>query len=185
MALSILLLMVGVGQSVTASDNYNYVTPVDDPAYSNIGSELEIRKLKSQYFLCLDSKQWDCFRSVFASGFRLRIFEPGENEPRFEITGIDNMVTATRESVDESTTIHHGHEPLIEILSENEARGTWPAQGIMRRKVNDRFVTRHAFNLYHETYKKENGDWKISSTDLIRKFFVWDMDSEVDLKSRF
>jgi hypothetical protein len=141
--------------------------------------ESAIRALKAQYFICLDLKDWSCFRSVFTDDVVFRIFEPGMSVPAGEFTGADTMVATTRESVKDAMTVHHGHEPLIEVMTDTTARATWPAEGLMRKQVNGSAVTRHAFNFYRETYKKGRAYWKIASSDLLRQFYEWRIDDPI------
>ena len=54
--------------------------------------------------------------------------------------------------------------PEIEILSDSEARGIWAMEDIVE------FTGRrlHGFGHYHETYRKDGGQWRIARLHLTR-----------------
>lgn len=68
--------------------------------------------------------------------------------------------------LDPTTSVHQGHTPVLEVLSETEATGIWPMEDIVvashRRRVT------HGWGHYHETYRKAEGAWKIASLHLTR-----------------
>jgi SnoaL-like domain len=120
-----------------------------------------IRELKSQYFRTLDTKDWDGFRGVFADDARFQLLDV---EP---IEGADAFVEFTRNALDGTTTVHHGHTPQIRIESPTEASASWvlhdyvewPSDAEGRRGIE-------GFGRYDETYRKVDGEWKIATWKL-------------------
>lgn len=131
----------------------------------------EIKQLKARYFRCLDTKDWECWRtSVFTSDFRF-----GNSEDR----GPDALINIiTRNGiVDRVKTAHQGHMPEIEILSPTTARGIWSANYIHVYPLGQPYPTtgeegaalggaNETWTFYIETYEKVDGQWLIKSEDL-------------------
>lgn len=120
----------------------------------------EIKTLKARYFRAVDSKDWDglshCFTDDLIADFR--------QGPGMLIEGRENCIKQIKEILEQATTIHHGHMPEIEILSETTAVGVWSMEDIV--KLPDVFL--QGWGHYHESYRKEDGVWKISNIKLTR-----------------
>ena len=135
-------------------------------------TELEaLKQLKGRYFYYIDTKQWDSWLGLFTADATLawdsEVSTRGRDGQTTAFTGLD----AIREQVvggilDPTTSVHQGHTPVLEILSETEARGIWSMEDIVvashRRRVT------HGWGHYHETYRKADGAWKITSLHLTR-----------------
>lgn len=138
----------------------------------------EIRRLKARYFLALDSQDWKGFRATFAddarigpieSGFPadLRPSTPGALDP-IAPGDVDAFVRRVAANSVGRITVHHGHQPDIEFTETNEAAGVWAMEDVLvwpEDKVRFR-GTGH----YWETYRRENGVWKITSMRLTRLY---------------
>jgi hypothetical protein len=61
-------------------------------------------------------------------------------------------------------TVHHGHTPLLEILSDTEASGIWAMNAIVT--MPDQSVQVHGH--YYDTFRKIDGKWKFSTIHLTR-----------------
>ena len=67
-------------------------------------------------------------------------------------------------SARESTTvIHHGHSPVIKITSETKATGIWQMYSYATDTETNR--GRRIIGFYYDEYTRENGEWKMKSTD--------------------
>lgn len=127
----------------------------------------EIKQLKSQYFHCLDHKDWARWKAeIFAPDAKMIVAETG-----LDLVGIDTIIEAVSAVLKDVKTIHHGHMPLIEILSETEAKGQWAMEDVLwfppgRRKEFEGRV--HGYGHYHEHYKKGASGWRIASLKLTR-----------------
>jgi hypothetical protein len=128
----------------------------------------DIKQLKARYFRCLDQKDWDCWRSIFASDF----IDGTRKE------GIDGMFRHLHENglYDRVKTVHHGGMPEIEILSPTAARGIWAGGSEVYFPLGQHFETtgkeavaagksHHFYTFYYETYVKRDGRWQIQSMD--------------------
>lgn len=130
----------------------------------------EIKQLKGRYFRCFDTKDWEGWLGVFTDDVVLEFslgVPPRDGSREVEFTRLEGK-QGLRDFVvpytDPAQTVHQGHTPEIEILSETEARGIWAMEDIV-----DHFTdVAHGFGHYHETYRKMDGAWRIATVRLTR-----------------
>jgi hypothetical protein len=125
----------------------------------------EIKQLKARYFRCMDQKNWDGWRDVFARDAVLEVPEA-------------NMVTSGRDAIIESVsglltgarTVHHGHMPEIEVTGAGTARGTWAMFDYVEWPAPDGGdrIGLQGYGHYVEEYVREDGQWRISRSRLVR-----------------
>lgn len=136
---------------------------------TNYAIDYAIRQLKARYFRCLDTKDWEGWRGVFADDARMmvdtEVSAPGKvAESAPTVTGADNIVEHVQSLVGSCSTVHHGHTCEIEVLSEDEAKAIWAMQDI----VEFDSYTLKGYGHYHETYACIAGCWFISELHLTR-----------------
>ena len=93
--------------------------------------ELEsIKQLKARYFRCMDTKDWEGWRRVFTDDASIEfdlavstLGRPGEPAPK--LVGREAILAYVSQAFATNQTVHHGHTPEIELLSETRARGIW------------------------------------------------------------
>lgn len=132
--------------------------------------ELEaIKQLKARYFRCMDTKDWEGWRSVFTEDAALEfdlavstLGRPGQPAPK--LVGRDAILAYVSKAFATNQTVHHGHMPELELLSDTRARGVWAMEDI----VDDGHQVVHGYGHYHETYSKVGGAWQIASVHLTR-----------------
>jgi uncharacterized protein (TIGR02246 family) len=125
----------------------------------------EIKQLKARYFRCMDQKDWDGWREVFARDAVLEV-----PEANMTTTGRDAIVESVSGLLTGARTVHHGHMPEIEVTGDGTARGMWamfdyvewPAAGGADR------VGLQGYGHYVEEYVREDGRWRISRSRLVR-----------------
>lgn len=141
----------------------------------------EIKKLKARYFRDLDSKNWAGLDSIFATDavFDLRavnsvrrpiggdLVPPLGGEDQI-FTGRNAIVAMIRAAVEGLITVHHGHAPEIDVLTDNTARGVWALEDILRFPSGELLL--NGFGHYHETYEKFGEDWQIKTSKLTRVY---------------
>ena len=120
----------------------------------------EIKSLKAKYFRSMDSKDWQGLSSCFTEDL-VADFRQG---PGMLAEGRDNYIQQISEILANATTIHHGHMPEIDVLSATSATGVWSMEDIV--KLPD--VSLQGWGNYHESYRKEEGDWRIATIKLTR-----------------
>jgi hypothetical protein len=126
----------------------------------------DIRRLKARYFRCLDTKDWDGFRDVFASDGEMDMrAEAGE---RGLVRGSQAIADFVRGVVGDVQTVHHGHMGEIEVTSPTTATGIWAMEDLLRWPAGGPYGSMHGWGHYHETYAKPGDGWRIQTLTLTR-----------------
>ncbi|MBK7250756.1 MAG: nuclear transport factor 2 family protein [Gammaproteobacteria bacterium] len=131
----------------------------------------EIERLKARYFRCMDAKDWAGFEAVFTPDV-ITDFREG-TQPRNEsllIEGAARFVAGLAPTLEPLITVHHGHMPEIEIISETTATGIWAMEDKLWAPESSNMPWRrlHGYGHYHERYEKRGGEWRISAIRLTR-----------------
>ncbi len=128
----------------------------------------EIKNLKARYFRCVDTFDLEGWLEVFT--------DDAETLYDSEVSRGDAQVQAARFSGLEEIraywtgnpgrlqSVHHGHTPEIEIISDVEAHGIWAMEDI----VEFAEMLFHGYGHYYETYRKVGGEWRIAKLHLRR-----------------
>lgn len=128
--------------------------------------ELEaIKQLKYRYFRCLDSKQWGPLADTLTED-ATAAYDNG----KYSYAGRAAIMEFLEGSLGdhEIISMHMGHHPEISLTGEGEAQGTWYLEDyVIFQKMG--FKLRGA-GFYHDTYRKEDGVWKICKTGYVRTF---------------
>lgn len=122
-----------------------------------------ITQLKARYCRLLDAKDWTAWRDLFTDDFVGDTSEAGGQR----IVGADAFVVFVRRNLGSPRrkTFHQVHAPEIELTSEATARGIWALEDFVRLAP---FLDMRGYGHYHETYEKEDGQWRIRSSKLTR-----------------
>jgi hypothetical protein len=137
----------------------------------------QIRKLKAAYFRCMDTKCWDELPGVFTedSIFDVRgALEMPKAEADYAkepvLVGRRAIVDYIRTGLASVISVHHGHEPEIVVISDVEARGTWPMEDILVAPAGGPFRILRGYGHYRETYRRDDGAWRIATLQLRRLY---------------
>jgi SnoaL-like protein len=125
----------------------------------------EIKQLKARYFRLMDTKRWEDWSSVFAKDAVMEVPEASVvNNGRAQIV---QQVSRILEGV---RTVHHGHMPEIELTGPDSARGTWAMYDYVEFPSSESGgrVGLQGYGHYHEEYVREDGEWRIARTRLVR-----------------
>jgi hypothetical protein len=120
-----------------------------------------IRELKARYFHTLDTKDWDGFTSVWEPEMEHKMI--AENQ---EINGRrEDFVAYVSKALTGVVTVHHGHNPIIEILSPTSAKATWPFVDRLKPgpDAHPQMQGLIGYGHYHETYVKSDAGWRIKT----------------------
>ena len=129
----------------------------------------EVKQVKARYFRAVDTFDLDLWLSVFAEDAKLKYdavvarLEPGE-PPATKIEGKKAIAAYWEAGKSRLQTVHHGHTPEVEIISDTEARAVWAMEDIVI--FTDAVL--HGYGHYHEDYRKVDGEWKIARLHLTR-----------------
>lgn len=129
-----------------------------------------IRELKARYARYADTKQWKKVADLFTDDAVMRFRDVDGN--------LSNEVTAAEfartigERVGAGQPIHHMFSHEVTFSSDTTAEGVWAMEDLI---FHDReahpeapFSFMHGFGHYHDTYRKVDGEWRISGSELTR-----------------
>lgn len=127
-----------------------------------------IRALKARYCRFVDCKQWPQLEDVFTADctFALDVADQNdmgpESKSRLDRRG---FVTMVREVLTGgATSVHHVHGAELSLLSPSTATGVWAMEDYVVAPLR----SFRGYGHYHETYRKEDGTWRISAWRLDR-----------------
>jgi hypothetical protein len=124
-----------------------------------------IKRLKARYFRLMDTKRWEEWALVFAKDAVMEV--PEANMVNY---GRDEIVQRVSSALQHARTAHHGHMPEIELTGPDTARGTWAMFDCVEwpRSESGARVGLQGYGHYHEEYVREDGEWRIARTRLVR-----------------
>jgi ketosteroid isomerase-like protein len=125
-----------------------------------------IRNCKARYFRLMDTKQWDALRQVFTAD--LAVLTP---DGKVYAQGGDTYAAALRNSLEHAVSAHQGLLGEIEVDTADTASAIWAMQDIIT--WDDRHPVTGWKSIvgqghYHETYRREQGEWRIATLTLTR-----------------
>ena len=144
-----------------------------------------VRLLKARYFRLLDTKDWNGLAQVFCANatFDLRAAataDPDDGSPEaaetkdFVLTGRDTIVATIRDSTGDRITVHHGHCHEVWVDSPIEAHGIIAMIDRITNRQTGACVL-EGYGHYHETYRLEDGAWRIWHSRLSRLIVTADL----------
>jgi len=132
----------------------------DQDAIRELQAREAIRELKARYFRLLDAKDWAAFRELFTADAHFDV------ESFDTIDGADPFVAIVRHTLAGSRTVHHGHMGEVTLTGAAEARGTWALADYVEWDSDGERRGIKGYGRYEETYREEDGHWRISSLRL-------------------
>ncbi|GAB3312746.1 nuclear transport factor 2 family protein [Haliea atlantica] len=127
-----------------------------------------IKQLKHRYFRCIDTANLEELAELFHDDVKVH-FIGGTYE--WKVDGkADYMGNIGKSFHNRSVGHHNGHQPEIQILSENEATGIWYLADHMWQLDYNSLTTGTA--IYWDRYVKENGRWLIIDTRYERLYEI-------------
>lgn len=128
-----------------------------------------IKQVKAKYFYGFDHKDWDLWRNeVWAPEGRLEVPE-FRSEPFAPFEGVLRYAS---EAAADQVSVHHGHTPIIDFVSDNEAKVIWAMEDRLFRSkehpLYDGSTWLHGWGHYHETYVRLPQGWRLLASRLTR-----------------
>ncbi len=127
----------------------------------NFADWLAICNVKARYCRCLDTKDWAGYADCFTQDLILDTSPSGGAR----VEGREAAVAYVRSSIsDDTITTHHIHAPEIEINGDS-ATAIWAMQDRNIWPTGRKLL---GFGHYHERYRRDRGEWRISESVLTR-----------------
>lgn len=126
----------------------------------------EIRSLKARYFRLMDMKLWDELRDVFCAD--LKVVTP---EGKIYVEGGDAYAAALRNSLEHAVSCHQGLTGEVDVIDAENARAVWAMQDVIEWEDCHPVMGWKSIvgrGHYHETYRRDDGAWRIATLTLTR-----------------
>ncbi len=116
-----------------------------------------IKALKARYFLACDRKQPALVRSCFAEGpIDLQYGRIGKFSDREQMIAVFTELACNEHIVE----MHHGQNPQIRLIDENNAAASW---GLYYYMIDtQRQVSTQLGGVYDDEYRRVAGEWLIT-----------------------
>jgi len=125
-----------------------------------------IRNLKARYFRLMDTKAWDELAAVFTRD--MRVVTP---DGRVWMEGGANYAASLKFGLEHAVSCHQGLTAEIEVVDDDHASGIWAMQDVIEwtdKHPREGWKSITGRGHYHETYSREDGQWRIASLTLTR-----------------
>lgn len=127
-----------------------------------------IKQAKYKYFRCFDTANLTELAEVLTDDITLSVVG---GVYAFKLEGREAYLEMVRNGAHaEMVTQHNGHHPEIEFVSDTEAKAIWYLHDFVLDFRRNQHITGTAF--YRDTYRKEEGRWKISYTEFERIYEI-------------
>jgi hypothetical protein len=124
---------------------------------------LDIYDLKGRRDHAVDRKDWDTYARLHTDDF---VSTAIAAEP---ITGGRAAAEAIARQLENVSTVHHCHTPVIEFQDKDHATGVWAMEDNLFWHVNGRKEWLRGYGFYHESYVRgADGQWRFSKRRLER-----------------
>lgn len=127
-----------------------------------------IKQAKAWYFYGLDQRDWAIWRDrVWTADGRLEV-----PEADMVVQPLETVIGWVAEATADQVSVHHGHTPIIDFVSDTEAKVIWAMEDRLYRSDEHplaggaRYL--HGFGHYHETYVSTPAGWRLQTSCLTR-----------------
>ncbi len=123
----------------------------------------EVRQLKARYCRAVDLKLWDVFADLFTDDLQID-FAESTTHPMTK----EQFVESARRHFTGAVSVHHVHVAEIEIIDDAHARAICPMFDFVDAAEGSGYDSHTGWGHYVEEYRKVDGRWYISRTQLTR-----------------
>lgn len=129
----------------------------------------DIKQLKARYCRLIDQKKWDELQEALMADVTIEIAgAPGGADDTQRYTSARSFIDQLRVAMDPLASVHQVHAPEIELLDSTNARGLWTVSDRLVFPDGSPLQLLQGWGVYHETYKKVSGQWRIASLRIER-----------------
>jgi SnoaL-like domain len=123
----------------------------------------EIYDLKGRRDHAVDRKDWDTYAALHTDDYYATAIGP---EP---IVGGRAAADAIARQLENVSTVHHCHTPVIDFQDRDHATGVWAMEDNLFWHRDGRKEWLRGYGFYHETYVRgADGQWRFSARRLER-----------------
>jgi SnoaL-like domain len=127
----------------------------------------QIKTVKARYFRFVDIKNWTGLRSLFCDNATLHYTDSDQGP-----MPLDAAMKFVVSALDDAISIHHGHMPEIDIQGPSRAAAVFAMEDQVYWPENSTnpfgILKMHGAGHYHDTFERQNGEWRIASLKLTR-----------------
>lgn len=143
---------------------------------ARIAAEAEIRALKARYWRGVDESDGDLVRSILSADcvldYRGCCTDPASGTDFFPamnvvLNGRDSWVSDAFRNAG-IVSVHQGHQSEITVAADGSASGIWSFTDRFFYPAGAPFATLTGYGFYHDTYRIEQGAWKLHTTRITR-----------------
>lgn len=129
----------------------------------------DIKQLKARYCRLIDQKKWSELENDFVTDAVIEIAgAPGGADDTQRFTSVREFSDGLQKLMGPLISVHQVHAPEIEVLDEQNARGTWAVADRLVFPAGCPLKILQGWGIYQETYKKNFGRWQFASVRLER-----------------
>ncbi|MGQ9367167.1 nuclear transport factor 2 family protein [Azospirillum sp. A39] len=129
----------------------------------------DIKQLKARYCRLIDQKKWSELEADFVTDAVIEIAgAPGGAQDTQRFTTARAFVEGLRALMGPLVSVHQVHAPEIDLVDARRARGVWTIADRLVFPDGNPLRILQGWGLYHETYEKISGRWRIASVRLER-----------------
>jgi len=130
---------------------------------------MQIQRVMSAYCRYVDTKQWEQLRDIITDDASLR-FLGVDAQTLHTFTGAAGLIAACKEGISDLATVHHLHNPEINIADDQHASAIWAMEDrfYMTDDAGKSIRVFHGYGHYHVTFINQAGHWKIADLKLTR-----------------
>lgn len=133
----------------------------DDNAIARLLDLEAIRKLKHRYIRCMTQSRWDELEQLMTEDV-----QTSYSDGKYSFCNRTELMRFLKGSHDASETqvlgFWHVTMPEIEFTGPDEATGIWAMYHFYLDKSSSQQLEMFAY--YHDTYRREQGEWRIART---------------------
>jgi SnoaL-like domain len=129
-------------------------------AEERLRAERAIKRLKTSYVRHVDAKKWKELEALFTPDF--------EFDGIWSIRGAPPFLERLRKRLRYAVTEHRLRDPDLQLTSADSAAAVWPFTDDIDQRRAGIGLLRRGEGLYHETYVKAGGRWRIASMRITR-----------------
>ena len=126
-----------------------------------------IQKIMSSYCRFVDTKNWKELQALFSENASM-IFRDAQGNILYDFDNPALLVRSAGDAIGKAVTLHHLHNPEIDLLNDSEAEGVWAMEDRFYLPANAPHPFFHGAGYYHVRFMFTADHWLINELELVR-----------------